>query len=90
VTLEVFTLSRSDTSSTTPHKHTISHPDKTTSIITKNKMTITDGSGGEVGEAQRQFAQHARKDEVKKEIFNVDVWCVIFEKVNKLIVHFGL
>jgi hypothetical protein len=53
-------------------------------------MTITDGSGDEVGEAQRQFAQHAGKDEVKKEIFNVDVWCVIFEKVNKLIVHFGL
>ena len=53
--------------------------------MTKNMMAITDSSGYEVRELvplQLKLAQHAGKDEVKKEIFNVDIWCVIFEKVS--------
>jgi hypothetical protein len=50
--------------------------------MTKNKIAITDGSDDGVGVTPRQLAQHAGKDEVGKEIFNIDIWCMIFEKVS--------
>jgi hypothetical protein len=54
-------------------------------ITAKNTMAIPDGSGGEVGELaplQLQLAQYAGIGEVEKEIFNIDIWCIVFEKVS--------
>jgi hypothetical protein len=45
------------------------------------QMAITDGSGDGVGVTR---LQRVGKDNVKKEIFNIDIWCLIFEKASSL------
>ena len=71
---------------TIPHKHTILVRQTTAHTMSENKeMVITASPGdGVVGALpQLELAQRAGKDDVRKEVFNVDVWCVVFEKVSR-------
>jgi len=51
--------------------------------MAERKMAITNGSDDGFGVARLQLTQHPDKDKVKEEIFNLDIWCLIFEKVSK-------